>query len=102
MTEIIIGTTPTITYKYKIVSPSEFRTAFLTIKVGGQIILEKTLADAEIGDDSLAWTLSQAETLAIGTRSGKMQANAVTQDGKRVTSTEESIRGLPNQKAEVI
>ena len=26
MTEIIIGTTPTITYKFKIVSPSNFRT----------------------------------------------------------------------------
>lgn len=25
MTQIIIGTTPTITYKFKIVSPSDFR-----------------------------------------------------------------------------
>ena len=98
MTEIIIGTTPTITYKYKIVSPLKFRTAFLTIKVAGKIIIEKTLADAEIGNNYIAWVLSQEETLAIGTRSGKMQANAVTEDGKRVASSEEPIKGLPNQK----
>lgn len=102
MTEIIIGTTPTITYKYKIVSPSEFRAAFLTIKVNEQTIIEKTLADAEIGEDYLEWTLSQEDTLVIGTRFGKMQANAVTADGKRVASTEETIRGLHNQKPEVI
>ncbi len=32
MVNIIIGTTPTITYKFKIVSPADFRTVILTIK----------------------------------------------------------------------
>ena len=32
MTQIIIGTTPTITYKFKIVSPTELEKAILTIK----------------------------------------------------------------------
>ena len=53
-------------------SPTDFRTAILTIKSQSEIILEKTLADATIGEDSLSWTLTQQETLHIGTRSGKM------------------------------
>ena len=72
MTQIIIGTTPTITYKFKIVSPAELEKAILTIKIAGSVILEKTLADATVGEDSLSWTLTQQETLSIGTRSGKM------------------------------
>ena len=48
MTQIIIGTTPTITYKFSIVSPADFSTAILTIKCIGQIILEKTLTDATV------------------------------------------------------
>ncbi len=48
MTEIIIGTTPTITYTFKTVSPADLTKAILTIKSMGQIILEKTLADAVV------------------------------------------------------
>jgi len=50
MTQIIIGTTPTITYKFKIVSPTELEKAILTIKIAGQVIIEKTLADASVGE----------------------------------------------------
>ncbi|MDT3388862.1 MAG: hypothetical protein LIR46_14065 [Bacteroidota bacterium] len=102
MTQIIIGTTPTITYKFKIVYPSDFRTCILTIKCAGQVILEKTLADAEIGTDSVSWTLSQSETLNIGTRSCKMMLNWVTYSGKRGASTETVIIGINNHKREVI
>lgn len=38
MTEIIIGTTPTITYKFKTVSPSEFRACILTITAIGTFL----------------------------------------------------------------
>lgn len=102
MTQIIIGTTPTITYKFKIVSPSDFRTAILTIKKQSETIIEKTLADATIGEDSLSWTLTQQETLNIGTRFCKMMLNWVTYTGKRGASEETAIQGINNLSFPVI
>lgn len=102
MTQIIIGTTPTITYTFKTVSPADLTKAILTIKCAGQIILEKTLADATVGEDSLSWTLTQQETLDIGTRSGKMMLNWLTNSGTRGASAETVIMGVTNHKREVI
>lgn len=105
MTKIIIGTTPTITYKFKTVSPTNITKAILTIKsMGsvGQIILEKTLADAVVGEDSLSWTLTQQETLNIGIQSVKMMLNWLTNSGTRGASAETVIMGVINHKMEVI
>lgn len=102
MIQIIIGTTPTITYTFKTVSPADLTKAILTIKCAGQVILEKTLADATVGEDSLSWTLTQQETLSIGTRSCKMMLNWVTHSGKRGASAETAIVGTTNHKREVI
>ena len=102
MVFIIIGTTPTITYTFKTVSPSDFRMCILTIKCNGQILIEKTLVDAEIGTDTVSWTLSQSETLSLGTRVAKMMCNWVTQDGTRGASEITTIRGDTNHIAEVI
>lgn len=102
MARIIIGTTPTITYKFKIVSPAELEKAILTIKIAGQVIIEKTLADASVGEDTLSWTLTQEETLSIGTRSGKMMLNWLTHSGKRGASEETTIAGIQNHVREVI
>ena len=102
MVFITIGTTPTITYKYKTVSPSDFRACILTIKCNGQILIEKTLSDAEISTDSVSWTLSQAETLSLGTRVAKMMCNWVTADGTRGASEEVYIQGSTNHIREVI
>ena len=102
MTQIIIGTTPTIIYTFKTVSPSDFRACVLTIKCNGQILIEKTLSNAEIGTDSVSWTLTQSETLSLGTRVAKMMCNWVTQDGTRGASEITTIRGDTNHIAEVI
>lgn len=102
MIEIIIGTTPTITYNFKVVSPIDLTKAILTIKSMGQIIIEKTLADAVVGENSLSWTLTQQETLDIGTRSGKMMLNWLTNSGTRGASAETIIVGVTNHKREVI
>ena len=102
MTQIIIGTTPTITYTFKTVSPADLTKAILTIKCAGQIILEKNLADAVVGENSLSWTLTQQETLDIGTRSGKMMLNWLTASGTRGASAETPITGVTNHKKEVI
>ena len=63
MIQIIIGTTPTITYTFHVVSPADLTKAILTIKNAGNVILEKTLADAVVGENSLSWTLTQQEQL---------------------------------------
>lgn len=102
MTQIIIGTTPTITYKFKVVSTADLAKAILTIKCAGQIILEKNLADAVVGENSLSWTLTQQETLDIGTCSGKMMLNWLTNSGTRGASAETVIMGVANHKREVI
>lgn len=102
MLNIIIGTTPTITYTFKTVSPADLTKAILTIKSMGQIILEKTLADAVVGENSLSWTLTQQETLDIGARSGKMMLNWLTNSGTRGASAETPIMGVTNHKREVI
>ena len=102
MTQIIIGTTPTITYTFHTVSPADLSKAILTIKITGQVILEKTLADAVVGENSLSWTLTQQETLDIGTRSGKMMLNWLTNSGTRGASAETVIMGVTNHKREVI
>ena len=102
MTQIIIGTTPTITYTFRVVSPADLSKAILTIKIAGSVILEKTLADAVVGENSLSWTLTQQETLDIGTRSGKMMLNWLTNSGTRGASAETVIAGVTNHKREVI
>ena len=57
MTKIIIGTTPTITYTFKIVPVSSIVTADLTIRQRAGIVLEKHLSDATVGENTLSWTL---------------------------------------------
>ena len=52
MTKIIIGTTPTITYKFKVVDVSEITVAILTIKERGVNIIELNLSDATVGEET--------------------------------------------------
>lgn len=102
MTEIIIGTTPTITYKFKVVDVSEITVAILTIKERGVNIIELNLSDATIGEDSLSWTLTQEETLLIGTRTATMMLNWKTEDGTRGASEQVFVTGGDNHIREVI
>ena len=102
MNKIIIGTTPTITYRFKVVDVSEITVAILTIKERGVNIIEKTLSDATIGENSLSWTLTQEETLSIGARTATMMLNWVTEDGTRGASEQVFITGGDNHIREVI
>lgn len=103
MTRIIIGTTPTITYTFKVVPVSSIVKAVLTIKERGVNIIEKTLSDATVGEDTLSWTLTQEETLAIGTnKTCTMMLNWKTEDGTRGASEEVFVQGAPNHIREVI
>ena len=102
MTKIIIGTTPTITYKFKVVDVSEITVAILTIKERGVNIIELNLSDATVGEDSLSWTLTQEETLQLGAKPATMMHNWKNEDGTRGASEEVYIQGAPNHIREVI
>lgn len=102
MTKIIIGTTPTITYKFKVVPVDSITSAILTIKERGVNIIEKDLTDATVGEDTLSWTLTQEETLLIGTRTATMMLNWKTEDGTRGASEQVFVTGGDNHIREVI
>lgn len=103
MNRIIIGTTPTITYTFKIVPVSSIVKAVLTVKERGVNIIEKNLPDATVGENTLSWTLTQEETLQLGAnKTCTMMLNWKTEDGTRGASEEVSIQGSPNHIREVI
>lgn len=104
MVKIIIGTTPTIKYKFKMVDPSDFAEAILTIKSGKkQEKLRKTLGTATVGTDSIEWMLTQEETLSLGTGVPlTMMLNWLTNSGVRGTSAEEAVVAVNNHIREVI
>lgn len=101
-TKIIIGTTPTITYTFHIVSVQDILVAYLTIKLNDTVVVRKPLSDATIGENSLSWTLTQEETLALGTGTATMMLNWKTQDGTRGASDKVAVAGSSNHISEVI
>lgn len=72
MGTITRGTTPTITYTFKVVNPTEITVAELTIKQGDETLIERSLDTATVVSTdqlrALEWTLTQAETLSLLTR----------------------------------
>ena len=104
MTKIVIGTTPTIKYKFSIVDPADFAEAILTIKDSRkQEKLRKTLDTATVGNDYIEWTLTQEETLSLGTGSAlSMMLNWLTHGGTRGASAEEAVVAVNNHIREVI
>ena len=104
MVKIIIGTTPTIKYKFSIVDPVDFAEAIMTIKDSRKTEkLRKTLDEATVGSDYIEWTLTQEETLLLGTGSAlSMMLNWLTNGGTRGASAEEAVVAVNNHIREVI
>lgn len=93
MVRIIVGTTPSIHYNFRVADPEDFTAAYLTVKdEAGEEVLRKTLEDATIDTKSIEWKLSQAETLAfdVGARYS-MMINWLTTDGTRGASATELL-----------
>lgn len=101
MNNIIKGTTPTIVYTFDEIAVSNIATAVLTIKSGSEIIVEKDLEAASVGDNSLSWTLTQAESLAAS-GNAEIMLNWVVQDGTRGASAKTAVYFAPNHVEEVI
>lgn len=101
MAVIINGTTPTIQYTFKDVEVANISEAYLTIVANGQVVMEKDLNTATVGDDYLAWTLTQQETLSM-TSTAYMMLNWLLVDGTRGASSKTTVLMDTNFKNEVI
>ena len=87
MDEIIRGTTPTITFSFSSVRPSDISAAYLTIScLGGTALVERELDSATVSSSSISWTLTQEETLAFQKGSGKLQSRFLDTEGNAFKS----------------
>ncbi|MBR6390027.1 MAG: hypothetical protein IKS16_01680 [Lachnospiraceae bacterium] len=102
MANIIRATTPTFKYTLKTVKPSDLTKAYLTIKQNGETLMEKTLSEAVVGENYLAWTFTQAETLQMSSSKIMAQLNWKTADGTRGASRKALMAIDCNFKEEVI
>lgn len=59
------GTTPTIEFTFKTISPKDMDVAYLTIKQKGITKIEKSIDEAIISVTSIEWSLKQDETLKL-------------------------------------
>ena len=96
MHTIVIGTTPTIQFKFKTIAPSDLAQAILTVERNNTVIVTKNFADAIVSEDAIAWTLSQSETLLIGAGQRDIMLNWLTANGTRGTSAETKVDFIPN------
>ena len=79
------GTTPTHTFT----SDIDLRAAtvlFITYSQKGHVVIEKSLEDVTINEDSVVTTLTQAETLRLITGDVNIQIRAGFEDGSRIAS----------------
>lgn len=63
---LIRGTTPTFEITFNTVDVNDITVAYLVFKSGTVTVLEKDLTTATVGENSLAWTLSQGESFIVG------------------------------------
>ena len=102
MTEIIRGTTPTIKYTFKKVDTADITTAYLTVKQGSEVVIEKYLSEAEVTEGYISWVLSQEETLSLKRGVVTFMLNWKVTDGTRGASPECRLNVVENHKNEVI
>ena len=102
MAQIIRGTTPTIEYTFRVVSVADIATAILTIKQSGEVLIQKDLSKAEVGESSLSWKLSQAECLQLSFGGATIMLNWLLADGTRGASNETPVAMVQNHIPEVI
>ena len=81
---VVRGTTPTITMTFKTVNVANITEAWLTLtqEAPATLSIQKDLSDATVGTKSLAWTLTQQETLDVNTKYNvKIQCRYLMTDG---------------------
>ena len=97
------GTTPTIRYRFKTIDPSKIVVAYFTLKQNKILMLEKDLSEAIVGENTLSWSLTQEETLALNPKySADFQCRYKTDDGSAFATREKDERVEDVQKDGVI
>lgn len=102
MANIIRATTPTIKYTFKTVDVENITTAYMTIMMGDTVLIEKDLVEATVGEDMIAWTLTQQETLSMTSSKITIMLNWKLADGTRGASARTTLFVEDNDKEEVI
>ena len=94
---IIRGTTPTIVMTYKTIDVSDIVEAYLTIRQSAnKVEINKTIANADIGEKTLSWKLTQEDTLQIdGRYSVEIQCRYLLNDG---TAGSSAVYDIPAYK----
>ena len=83
MSAIVRGTTPTIIYNFSTVDVANIASAELTIKQNGVARISKELEEATTGEGTLAWTLTQAETLSLSRKRAEIYLDWLLSSGIR-------------------
>ena len=99
------GTTPTITYRFKTVNPSDIQEGFLTIRQGPDKKfkpLEKPLSSGVIDGMSISWLLSQQETLKLREGPATIYFNYLLLNQKRGVGKQLDIDVVTSGKDEEI
>ena len=102
ITEIVIGTTPTIKYTFNKVNVNDITKAILSISRYDNVILTKSLSEATVGNDFLSWTLTQEETLNVGESTVNIMLNWVDTSGIRGVGESMLIKFTKNDINEVL
>lgn len=101
--ELVKGTTPTVTITFPTIDVSLIEVAFLIVKDGENVIIEKPLADATVGEHALLWKLSQRESLKLNVgREVRMFCDWRLVDGTRGRSNVSEFTITETGKNEVI
>ncbi len=101
MSSVITCTTPTIKYRFTVADPSTFTKAYLTIRQGSTVLIERDLSTATIDDMTVSWTLTQEETHQFD-NTVTVQINWLTDGGVRGASEKTRLTISENSKDEVI
>lgn len=102
MDNLIKGTTPTFQFTFDVIDPSDITSAYLTVKQGGAIVLEKDISSAVVGDGTISWQLTQYDTLHFSLGKITVMLNWLTENGIRGATPEKVILVEDNHKDEVI
>ena len=102
MANIIRATTPTIKYTFKTVDVENITSAYMTIMMGDSVLIEKDLVEAAVDEDTIAWTLTQQETLSMTASKITIMLNWKLVDGTRGASARTTLFVEANAKEEVI
>lgn len=104
MAAIIRGTTPTLRFTFNHIDPEQIITTALTIKQNKELIVEKDLSAAIISasEHSIAYKLTQEETLSFAVGKVMVMHNWLLNDGTRGASKEATISVDDNHKDEVM